>query len=92
MGIYSHISTEQLRATRDNYVQALTERLTGPSRVAVSGKSVSFNDRAVEYQRTIDDLKKEIARINAELAARGIDDSVAGSASTARGPIYLVGR
>lgn len=92
MGIYSHLGTDTLRTMRDNYVQALSERLTGPSRIAVSGKSVAFNDRVTEYQRTTDDLKREIERINAELQSRGIDDSITGVASQARGPIYLVGR
>lgn len=89
MGIYSHHTTERLRELRTQYSDALTERLTGPSRVEVSGKSVAFNNRSVDYQRAIDDLKKAIEQINAELRARGIDDSQ--GSSVQRRPIYLVG-
>lgn len=90
MGIYSHETTERLRELRAQYSAALTERLTGPSRVEVSGKSVAFNNRTVDYQRAIDDLKKAIEQINAELRARGIDDSQ--GSSPQRRPIYLIGR
>lgn len=91
MGIYSHMTTEELRTLRTQYSQSLTERLTGPSKIAASGKTVAFNDRAVEYQQTIEHLKKEIERINSELKSRGVDDSLSG-ADNARGPIYLMGR
>jgi uncharacterized protein YukE len=90
MGIYSHETTERLRELRSQFSAALTERLTGPSRVDVSGQSVSFNNRALEYQRAIDDLKKAIEQVNTELRARGIDDSL--SNAPLRRPIYLVGR
>lgn len=91
MGIYSHYTTDELRALRTQYSQSLTERLTGPSKIATGGQTVAFNDRAVEYQQTIAHLKTEITRINAELMARGVDDSQSG-ADSVRAPIYLVGR
>ena len=89
MGIYSHMQTEELIVLRDRYSATLTERLTGPSRVTSSGRTMSFNDRAVEYQRAIDDLRKEIKAINSELQARGAVPET--GTAKARQPIYLVG-
>jgi hypothetical protein len=89
MGLYSHLADAELLALRTRYMDALTERLTGPSHVAASGKSVSFNNRTVEYQRAIEDLRKELKAINAELQARGLAPTT-GTAKP-RQPIYLVG-
>lgn len=88
MGIYSHISTDELIAKRTRFVDALELRLTGPSRVVSGGNSSEFNNRSSEYQLAIDHLRKEINSINAELERRGASGSVTGS--NARAPIYLV--
>jgi uncharacterized protein YukE len=89
MGIYSHLSTEELTAKRARLVDALELRLTGPSRVAFAGNSSEFNHRVSEYQQAIDHLRREINAINAELDRRGASGSLTGS--NARAPIYLVG-
>jgi len=89
MGLYSHLADAELIALRDRYMAALTERLTGPSQVSAKGQSVAFNNRAVEYQRAIEDLRKELKAINTELQARGLAPTT-GTAKP-RQPIYLVG-
>jgi hypothetical protein len=81
MGIYSHISTEDLTAKRSRLVDALELRLTTPSRVA-SGT------HAAEYQQVSEQIRKEIGGINSELERRGASGSLSGS--NARSPIYLV--
>lgn len=90
MGMYSHLSDAELFALRERYMAAHEDRLIGPSKVASSGSSVSFNDRAVEYQQTIKNIEGAISRLNAELKARGLIADT-GTAKP-RQPIYLVGR
>ena len=48
MGIYSHLTTEQLTKRRASYLAALDARLTGPTQASSSaqgagGRSVQFN-------------------------------------------------
>jgi hypothetical protein len=51
---------------------------------------VGFNDRAVEYQQVIKDLRLELGRIAAELQARCLTPTT--GTARPRQPIYLVGR
>lgn len=90
MGMYSHLTDADLLAKRDRMVAAHEERLIGPSKVASSGASVSFNDRAVEYQQTIKNIDTALRAINSELQARGLLPTT-GTAKP-RQPIYLIGR
>lgn len=90
MGLYSHLTDADLIAKRDQYMAAHERSLTGPSKVASSGSSVSFNDRAVEYQQTIKNLENALRAINAELQARGLAPNT--STAKPRQPIYLIGR
>lgn len=75
MGIYSHLTNEQLVAMRDKLVTSLTDRLTGPT-------SASTQGRAVAWQQRTDEIRREIQAINDELASRE-------GRSTHR-PIYVV--
>ena len=80
MGIYSHLTTEQLTARRDSYLAAIDARLTGPTQAShstdgVGARSVQFNADTTQLRRAIDD-------INAELQRR--------TGQPARKPIYLV--
>ena len=80
MGLYSHLTTEQLTARRDSYLAAIDARLTGPTQAShstdgVGARSVQFNADTSQLRRAIDD-------INAELARR--------TGQPARKPIYLV--
>ena len=80
MGIYSHLTTEQLTARRDSYLAAIDARLTGPTQASnstdgVGARSVQFNADTTQLRRAIDD-------INAELAQR--------NGQAVRKPIYLV--
>lgn len=75
MGIYSHLTDDELRATRARLSASLTDRLTTPT-------AGGFNGRTVEYRQRMEDIRREIGDINAELGNR------AGTPS--RGPIYLV--
>ena len=80
MGIYSHLTTEQLTARRDSYLAAIDARLTGPTQAShstdgVGARSVQFNADTSQLRRAIDD-------INAELLRR--------TGQPARKPIYLV--
>lgn len=80
MGLYSHLTTEQLTARRDSYLAAIDARLTGPTLAShstdgVGARSVQFNADTTQLRRAIDD-------INAELLRR--------TGQPARKPIYLV--
>ena len=80
MGLYSHLTTEQLTARRDSSLAAIDARLTGPTQAShstdgVGARSVQFNADTTQLRRAIDD-------INAELLRR--------TGQPARKPIYLV--
>jgi hypothetical protein len=78
MGIYSHLSTDELTAKRDRLLAALESRLTGPSSVSSTGRSVGY-----QHANQAAEIRRELDAINAELSRRG--------GAPARGPIYLVG-
>ena len=80
MGLYSHLTTEQLTTRRDTYLAAIDARLTGPTQAShstdgVGARSVQFNADTTQLRRAIDD-------INAELQRR--------TGQQPRRPIYLV--
>lgn len=58
MGIYSHYTTDDLKALRDKLIAALH----GPSSAAHNGRSLTH--------RSANDIRRELESINAELAAR----------------------
>jgi hypothetical protein len=78
MGLYSHLPTDELTAKRDRLLAALESRLTGPSNVSSTGRSVGY-----QHQNQVAELRRELDAINGELARR--------SGASVRGPIYLVG-
>jgi hypothetical protein len=75
MGIYSHLTIQQLETQRAELSAALQRRLTQPS-------SASSNGRSISYQQQIADIRRELLAINAELAHR--------CGQRVAGPIYLV--
>lgn len=75
MGLYSHYSTDQLTALRDRLMASLHDRLTGPS-------AATSNGRSVQYQLQTDQIRKELADVNTEIARH--------SGQAVRRPIYLV--
>ena len=75
MGTYSHLTETALAELRDKLVASLTDRLTAPT-------SASTNGRAVAYQQRTEDIRREIAAINDELATR--------QGRTTRGPIHII--
>lgn len=90
MSLYSHLTNEELTATRAAYSRALDERLTGPSRVSTQGATVGFSDGVLDYQRNVAELTRALERINKEMQVRGLLAN-SGTAKP-RQPIYLVGR
>lgn len=78
MGIYSHLSTEQLTATRDRLTQALTDRLANPSTISSADRRVQFDNAG----QSIAEIRKALADIAAEFYRR--------NGTSARRPIYLV--
>lgn len=76
MGIYSHLTTEQLTAKRDKLLQALEDRLTQPTAAG------SASGRNARYDQNPDQLRKELAEVIAEIGKR--------DTTATRGPIYLV--
>ncbi|MGK3272386.1 hypothetical protein ACSLNH_01695 [Comamonas kerstersii] len=74
MGIYRHLSVEQLQAKRDKLMQALEARLTLPTSASGGGRSVQFNQDTTQIERQIQAIHEEL-------------DSRTGKR---RGPIYLV--
>lgn len=75
MGLYRNSSEEELTQLRAKLFASLHERLNGPT-------SATVNGRGVQYQQRTDELRRELADIDAEIARR------AGGAR--RGPIYVV--
>ena len=80
MGLYSHLTTEQLTARRDSYLAAIDARLTGPTQAShstdgVGARSVQFNADTTQLRRAIDDINAELAQRNGQVV---------------RKPIYLV--
>lgn len=75
MGLYSHLTTDELTALRGKLLASLTDRLTGPT-------SVGYQNRSVAYQQSTADIRRELAAIGDELAAR--------TGSATRRPIYVV--
>ncbi|OAD82124.1 hypothetical protein ATN89_21780 [Comamonas thiooxydans] len=56
MGLYSHLTTEQLTARRDSYLAAIDARLTGPTQAShstdgVGARSVQFNADTTQLRR-----------------------------------------
>ncbi|MFZ7309780.1 hypothetical protein [Comamonas jiangduensis] len=74
MGIYSHLTTEQLQAKRDTYLAALEARLTLPTSASGEGRSVQFGQAPA-------DIERQLRAVNEELARR--------TGGVTRGPIYL---
>lgn len=75
MGLYSHLTADELTALRSRLMAALHDRLTGPA-------SAASNGRSVQYQNIIADIRKELADVNIEIARR--------SGQATRRPIYMV--
>ncbi|ADV01269.1 hypothetical protein [Alicycliphilus denitrificans] len=75
MGIYSHLTQSALEELRDKLVASLTQRLTAPT-------SASSNGRQVAYQQRTEEIRREIAAVNDELATR--------QGCATRRPIYVV--
>lgn len=75
MGIYSHLTEQELTALRTKLVASLTDRLTAPT-------SASNNGRAVAFQQRTDEIRREIEAVNAELGAR--------QGAPSRRPIYVI--
>lgn len=73
MGIYSHLSVEQLQAKRDKLMQALEARLTLPTSASEGGRSVQFNQDTTQIERQI----------------QAIDEELDSRTGKRRGPIYL---
>ena len=80
MGLYSHLSVEQVTAKRDAYMAALDARLTGPTSASHSADGIS--SRSVQFNADTKTLQRQIEQLNAELDRR--------SGRSARRPIYLV--
>lgn len=74
MGIYSHLGTDELTALRQRLVASLTDRLTMPTSAGHQGRNVA-------YQQRSEDIRREIAAVNDELAAR--------QGTRTRAPIYV---
>jgi hypothetical protein len=80
MGLYSHLTTDQLTAKRDSYMAALDARLVGPTQASSSADGVGA--RAVQFNGDTTQLRRQIAEINAELQRR--------TGQRLPRPIYLV--
>lgn len=78
MGIYSHLSDDQLTTTRDRLTQALTDRLANPSTISSADRRVQFDNAG----QSIAEIRKALADINAEFDRR--------TGKAAHRPIYLV--
>lgn len=75
MGLYRHSTDQELRQLRLKLFASLHERLTGPT-------SATVNGRGVQYQQRTDELRTELAAIDAEITRR--------AGGMRRGPIYIV--
>ena len=80
MGIYSHLTTEQLTTRRDSYLAALDARLTGPTQASSSAQGAG--GRSVQFNADTTQLRQAIEAINAELLRR--------TGQQPRRPIYMV--
>lgn len=80
MGIYSHLTTEQLTTRRDSYLAALDARLTGPTQASSSAEGAGA--RSVQFNADTTQLRQAIEAINAELLRR--------AGQQPRRPIYMV--
>lgn len=80
MGIYSHLTTEQLTKRRDSYLAALDARLTGPTQASSSAEGAGA--RSVQFNADTTQLRQAIEAINAELLRR--------TGQQPRRPIYMV--
>ncbi|WP_124961381.1 hypothetical protein [Variovorax beijingensis] len=52
MGIYRHLSVEELQATRSRLMASLHDRLASPT-------SAAHNGRSVQYQQNVAEIRKE---------------------------------
>lgn len=75
MGLYSHFTVTELTALRDRLMASLHDRLTAPTAAASNGRSI-------QYQQSVDQIRKELADINVEIARR--------NGQATRAPIYMV--
>ncbi|WP_295545392.1 hypothetical protein [uncultured Pseudacidovorax sp.] len=75
MGLYRHSTDQELQQVRAKLFASLHDRLTGPT-------SATVNGRGVQYQQRTDELRRELADIDAELNRR--------AGVPPRGPIYIV--
>lgn len=80
MGIYSHLTTEQLTTRRDSYLAAIDARLTGPTQASSSAEGAGA--RSVQFSADTTQLRQAIESINAELLRR--------TGQQPRRPIYMV--
>lgn len=81
MGIYSHHTTEELKAMRQRLSTSLMDRLTKPTSIGHGGGNGT--SRNATYSQDTDKIKREIEAIGAEIERRS-------GAPASRGPIYLV--
>jgi hypothetical protein len=63
MGLYSHLADADLTALRDKLLAALHDRLTGPTGAGTSS-------RHVQYQQRPQDIRDQLAQVNAEIDRR----------------------
>lgn len=75
MGLYSHFTVTELTALRDRLMASLHDRLTAPTAAASNGRSI-------QYQQSVDQIRKELADVNVEIARR--------NGQATRSPIYMV--
>lgn len=74
--MYEHMALSDLTALRDRLIASLHARLTGPSMAESTG-------RRVQYQQSVDQIRREIEAVNAEITRR--------AGRVTRVPIYMVG-
>jgi hypothetical protein len=60
MGIYRHLTAEELQATRTRLLSSLHERPTLPT-------SASSNTLSVQLQQRIEDLRRELVEVDREI-------------------------
>ena len=75
MGLYSHYTVNQLTALRDRLMASLHDRLTAPT-------AATSNGRSIQYQQNVEQIRKELADVNTEIARR--------NGQATRAPIYMV--
>lgn len=74
--MYGHMTVSELTALRTRLQTALHDRLTAPTSASSAG-------RQVQYQQRVQDIRRELEAVNAEIARREGD--------VMRGPIYMAG-